>query len=325
MTPEELKKLVGDAKPNTLKEWLAGWGDWASYRQAMGKEASITPGGQRELATLIMLDNFLGPECQDKDCLDYDGEHPYHSNIGARMHEAGQSRLRSDYEKTKQELSTANDRIRELLENMKKLDQLEKLSHEIRDQDSPRIGLGDGERASLEHARIIYDALNGVKKEGTVTGRLSSAHPNLSNAPKSRPMKVVHILVNGLPKCKFSPFHPKSWAEGHSWIAEGEKDEVPTEDRCAGCYFPANPAPKVFFLNETHELPPISKRQVRRERSARRLEKERDALAQRLANSRMNRSVKVSKKAQDKMTEEIRKLNKRIQSLRLVPVLKAKK
>lgn len=275
MTPEELKKLVGDAKPNTLKEWLVGWGNWTSYRQAMGRSVSITPGGQRELATLIMLDNFLGPECQDKDCLDYDGEHPYHSNIGARMHEAGQNRLRADYEKTKQDLSDANDRIRELLESMKKLDQLEKLSHEIRDQDSPRIGLGDGERASLEHARIIFEALHGVRTEGTVTGRLSSAHPNPSNAPKSAPA-----------------------------------ERQPSKQSNFG------DPPRVFFLNETHELPRLSKKQLRRDRDAKRLEKERDAIAQKLANSRMNQTVKVSKRAQNKMTEDIRKLNKRIKNLR---------
>lgn len=275
MTPEELKKLVGDAKPNTLKEWLASWRDWVSYRQAMGREASITPEGQRKLATLIMLDELLGAECQDEDCPDYDGYHPYHQSVGVRMYEEGQNRLRADYEKTKQELSNANDRIRELLESMKKLDQLEKLSHEIRDRESPRIGLGDGERASLEHARIIYEALNGVKTEGTVTGRLSSAHPNLSNAPKSAPA-----------------------------------------ERQSSKQFNFGDPPRVFFLNETHELPRITKKQQRRDRDAKRLEKARDVLIHTLADSKKNKHTKGSARAQKKMHEDIARLSKRIKNLR---------
>lgn len=316
MNPEELKKLAGDAKPNTLKEWLAGWRDWASYREAMGREASITPGGQRDLATLILLDKLLGPECQDKDCADYDGEHPYHESIGVRMHEEGQRKLRSDYEKTKQELSNANDRIRELLENMKRLDHLEKLSHSIRDQSDPRIGLGDGERASLEHARIIYEALNGVKLEGTVTGRLSSAHPNRSNKPKTLPNKTVHILSKGLPKCNFSPFHPESWPPGHIWVREEEKDTVLEVDRCAGCYFPAQQAPKVFFLNETHELPRTTKSQVRRDKKAKKLEQELFSL-----RTELERCTPGGRKA-NKLKSQISQLQTRIEFFRTPRVAK---
>ena len=272
MTPEELQKLVGDAKPNSLKEWLTEWKSWATYRAATKKEASITPSGQRELATLILLDKLLGPECLDKNCEDYDGEHPYHMNASVRAHEEGQKKLRGD-------LVAANARIDKLLEDMRELDRLEKFSHEIRDKENPRLGLGDGERASLEHARIIWDNLVFSGKI-TATGRLSSAHPNKSNPPKTvTPMKTVHILVNGRSKCNFSPQVPGSWAAGHAWVSERLKDSVPETDRCAGCYFPAAAGRreqmtanfgKMFFLNEAHELPPIKKSELRKQNKMKR-------------------------------------------------------
>lgn len=217
MTPEELKRLVGDAKPHTLKEWLLDWKAWSIYREATHKEVSITSEGRRQLATLILLDRFLGPECQDANCMDYDGEHPYHQNIGIRAHEEGQRKLRAD-------LEHAHDRIREL-------------------------------KLELGH-----------KDVGTVTGRLSAAHPNLSNPPKA--------------------------------------------------------APTVFFLNETHELPRTTKKQVRRERDAKRLEKRRDLLKVRLKalpNDR-NLTAQERRETEEMLKEDIRRLTKRAKNLRIPKV-----
>lgn len=48
---------------------------------------------------------------------------------------------------------------KELIAMLLELNRLERFSHEMRDRANPRIGLGDGERASLSHARIIADAI----------------------------------------------------------------------------------------------------------------------------------------------------------------------
>jgi predicted nucleic acid-binding Zn-ribbon protein len=53
------------------------------------------------------LARVRGPECQSKECLDYDGEHPFHQNIAALAHERAQKPMREEIERLKAELTAA--------------------------------------------------------------------------------------------------------------------------------------------------------------------------------------------------------------------------
>jgi hypothetical protein len=103
-------------------------------------------------------------------------------------------------------------------------------------------------------------------KLGTVTGRMSSAAPNISNAPRAA-KPLVHALRNGFPVCGFTNSLPKDWPPGHAYVPFGTDPEVglgPGEKdnfaKCSGCYGPKN-----FFLNEAHELPRIKKSELRKQ------------------------------------------------------------
>ena len=51
------------------------------------------------------LSRLRGPECQDKECPDYDGEHPYHENVAVKAHERAQVPLREENEQLRADLS----------------------------------------------------------------------------------------------------------------------------------------------------------------------------------------------------------------------------
>lgn len=62
----------------------------------------ITDAQQAEIEGLKgNLAKVRGPECQNKECLDYDGEHPFHQNIAAVAHEQAQKPMREEIEKRK--------------------------------------------------------------------------------------------------------------------------------------------------------------------------------------------------------------------------------
>lgn len=69
------------------------------------------------------------------------------------------ARYATDLRAAEKRAESALAQVAALREMLPELDRLERFSHEMRDQDHPRLGLGDGERASLSHARLIADAL----------------------------------------------------------------------------------------------------------------------------------------------------------------------
>lgn len=54
------------------------------------------------------------------------------------------------------------------------------------------------------------------------------------------PSHTVHILFQGLPRCRFSTQVPRDWPEGHKWVSDADADLA----TCHGCLQDAAVVPK---------------------------------------------------------------------------------
>lgn len=41
---------------------------------------------------------------------------------------------------------------------------------------------------------------------------------------------TVHILYQGLPRCRFSTEVPRDWPEGHQWVSDADADQATCQE-----------------------------------------------------------------------------------------------
>ena len=89
-----------------------GYGSPAEREQRQRAERA-----EAKLSKLMgSLSKLMGPKCEDKDCPDHDGGHPYHENALEKAYEKGQVVAKELMKECKRQLETLKDVLRRLYE-----------------------------------------------------------------------------------------------------------------------------------------------------------------------------------------------------------------